>query len=241
MGSLIETKGTQRLARLFNSERFDSTNIVTMRGIVGLTTAFGSNSDQRSLLSISDQFRNKWTGGADALYPSATVTTVQAVIAANRLTFTQRLPTFVQNGMSIHNETQPGIPRHTTISNLQNTAGGPWTVDTNNPVTASAGDTIVFSYAPHPNLIKRWRYYLQNELDPANHSLIQNAIFTALNDPSYTHIRFTVLEDATQRVISQRAYNTNNPTDDNIDPQHQHMHIILLTKATNAPDPLDPQ
>lgn len=243
MGALIETKGTQRLARLFN-ERFNEANINIMRAIPGLTVAFGSNTDARSLLSISDQFRNSWTDGSDALYPSATVTSVQAAAAVRTLTFASRLPAFIQNGMSIHDETHPGqnfIPRHTTISNLSNPAGGPWTFDTSNQVTVNAGDTIVFSYPGHPNLIKRWRYYLTNDLSPANHTAIQSNVFTALNDPSYTKIHFSAVEDTAQRVLAQRAFDTTNNNDDNIDPTHQHMHIVLFTQATTATDPLDPQ
>jgi hypothetical protein len=243
MGALIETKGTQRLARLFN-ERFNATNLPILRGIAGLTTAFGSNADSRSLLAISDQFRNKWTDGSDALYPSATVTTVQAAAGVTTLAFSSQLPAFVHNGMHIHDETHPAqnhIPKNTSISNLANSAGGPWTVTTSNNVTVSQGDTIVFSYAAHPNLVKRWRHYLANDLEPGNHSQIQTAIYTALNDPSYIHIRFTTVEDVAQKVFTPRAFNTTNSNDDAVDPTRQHMQIILLTKVTTAPDPLDPQ
>jgi hypothetical protein len=243
MGSLIQTKGTQRLAKLFN-QRFDVTNLPKMRNIGGLTTAFGTNADSRSLLSISDQFINTWTDGSDALYPSATVATVQAAAGVNTLRFSSQLPAFVQNGMDIHDQSNPGqnyIPKNTTISNLANTAAGPWSFTTNNHVTVAAGDKIVFSPAAHPNLVKRWRYYLANDLEPGNHSIIQNSIFSALNDKSHTHIRFATVEDTAQRVLAERAFNTKGADDDTVDTTKQHMQIILLTKLTTATDPLDPQ
>jgi len=78
MGSLIQTKGTQRLAKLFN-DRFDAGSIGTTGGLV--KAAF--NDVSQDLLSISDSFiaanavagwpTTGTTAGDDLLYPAATM------------------------------------------------------------------------------------------------------------------------------------------------------------------------
>jgi hypothetical protein len=82
MGALIQTKGTQRLARLFNN-RFDTDSIDQTRNVQNssgtLQAAFAT---LPNLLAISDNFiaqnaTAQWVPKVkDVLYPSATLVAV---------------------------------------------------------------------------------------------------------------------------------------------------------------------
>ena len=102
MGALIQTKGTQRLARYFN-DRFDKDSLQTSRqaqtaGNLNLCQAFDDATND--LLKISDVFiaQNATAGTAattttwpqdqnDLLYPSATMTATAAVAGGAMLSF----------------------------------------------------------------------------------------------------------------------------------------------------------
>src|ERR1700676_1926680 len=92
MGGLIQTKGTQRLARLFNN-RFDTGPIDQTRKVKNssgtlLQVAFAT---LPNLLAISDSFIAQYAGTPwvpnirDALYPAATLAAV--TVAARDVTF----------------------------------------------------------------------------------------------------------------------------------------------------------
>src|SRR5258707_9571519 len=101
MGALIQTKGTQRLARHFN-DRFDTGSIDPTRGVGNmangvartLRNAFADGS--LDLLAISDMFIAQnagagWpTDGNDFLYPSATMIPTNTGVNTSTLQF--RLP-----------------------------------------------------------------------------------------------------------------------------------------------------
>src|SRR6478672_6899593 len=101
MGALIQTKGTQRLAKLLNNRFDDSGTGIdfarTVKSSSGsLLDAFANA--QLDLLTVSDMFiaqnavSGSWTTDLnDFLYPSATLKAASAVTANNVLTFT--LPT----------------------------------------------------------------------------------------------------------------------------------------------------
>jgi hypothetical protein len=96
MGTLIQTKGTQRLARTLNN-RFDESNagLSAARTFVSaasnLITAF--NDTTLNLLQISDRFifQNStaaatWPAdGSDVLYPSTTMTSTSASASTSTL------------------------------------------------------------------------------------------------------------------------------------------------------------
>jgi len=263
MGGLIQTKGTQRLARLFNN-CFDNTatGIGLARNITGstclLADAFAANVN---LDFISDNFiaqhavAGSWTADLnDILYPSATLIASSATVGANVLNFT--LPV----GYALPLSANCAIAQHSTVCNLgpKNTiptgtfvgavAVGPGggrnitvsLVDgggANVNVNVAAGDMINFAIGKHQRLVRRWRWYLQHDLRPENHQAIRLAIFDALNDQSFTKIVFQTVEDEQHVVVTPYSKVDNNDefTNDMI------MHILLLTRSTTAPDKLDPQ
>jgi hypothetical protein len=237
MGALIQTKGTQFLA-LFFSNRFNATNLPVMRTLAGGSLknnfAFG-----KSLLDISDAFVGMWAAdGSDVLYPTATVTTVtQSAAGSSTLTFTSALPAFVQNGMAIDDESAPkAIPRGT---NMQLNSSTQVTLSAPLKLSVNAGDAIVFSDKNHPNLKRRWRHYLQNDLLAENHSAIQSAIYDALSDdPGCTYITFQSIESASQKVLTATEFDLKNGK---LDTTTKHRQVVLLTSRTTAQDPVDTQ
>jgi hypothetical protein len=115
----------------------------------------------------------------------------------------------------------------------------------------------------HPNLLKRWAFYLQHEFTQANHELLRSYIATALDlannvkngangkngdGVAYTAIKFDCIEATppqTQTVLQSDEYRlANNDTDDSkLDKTTAYSKIVLVTGAISAaaPAPLDPQ
>ena len=98
MGGLIQTKGTQRLAKLFNGCFDDSVTGITLART--LTSSTGLLTDAFAAANvnldfISDNFiaqhasAGSWIADLnDVLYPSATLTASLATVGANVLNFT---------------------------------------------------------------------------------------------------------------------------------------------------------
>jgi len=250
LGGLIQTKGTQRLARLFNN-RFDNGSIGQTRAVQNssntlLKVAFAT---LPNLLAISDNFIAQYSSaahwvpnGRDVLYPAATL--VAVAVAGRDITFKDPpggWPTLIANGISAGDlNHSAGIPKGATVTNVVPHAGQT-TVTFSVPVTAQVSDRISFCPVKHQNLVKRWRYYLGIELDPSNHTLIQKAVLTALTDLSVTSVTFQALESTTQSALIETILATTDADDDNLDPTHKSLFIALLTARTNAPDPIDDQ
>jgi hypothetical protein len=251
MGGLIQTKGTQRLARLFNN-RFDAGSIPQTRAVKNssgtlLQGAFASLPDLRT---ISDNFiaqyssTKHWVPNVrDVLYPAATL--VAVTVAGNDVTFNDPAagwPPLIANGISAADLDHPaGVPRGATVTNVAhgNPGAGQTKVTFNAPLTAQANDRISFCTVKHQNLVRRWRYYLGNELYAANHAAIQSAVLTALTDLSVTSASFQAIESSTQTVFVETILATTNAEDDNLDPTHKRLFLALMTARTNAPDPVD--
>jgi hypothetical protein len=249
MGALIQTKGTQLLAGFFNG-RFSKANLPVMRGIGGgsLINDFGFRS---SLLDISDAYLGQWTDGSDVLYPTTTVTSgVTGAKTTTTLNFTNPLPNTpqVQVGMAIDDDwpiTPPSkaIPNGTTVNAIDATRK---IVTISKPLVKdiTLGPPIVpivFSDTNHPNLWKRWRYYLKNDLFAQNHSAIQTAIYEALVDDGprgYQCVTFQAIEAPTQSVLCATEFGL---TGGKIDPTLKFKQIVLLTARTTANAPIDPQ
>jgi hypothetical protein len=261
MGGLIQTKGTQRLAKLFNNRFDDSATGIGLAGTLISSTgplpdAFSANV---TLDFISDNFiaqhaiAGSWLADLnDVLYPSATLTATIATAGTNVLNFT--LPP----GFAFPLTANCAIAQHSTVCNLapKNTipagtfvgavtpgAGRNFTVTlvdknaANVNVTVAAGDMINFATGNHQRLVRRWRWYLQHDLKLENHQAIRLAIFNALNDPSFIKIIFQTVEDKQKVVVTplSKLVGADELGDQQI------MHILLLTQSTTAPDKLDPQ
>jgi hypothetical protein len=267
MGGLIQTKGTQRLAKLFNN-RFDAGGPLTAAlnvkssgntlhpGNVLLPAAFAQAS--LDLLAISDLFiaqnalsgwPNDWN---DFLYPSATMAATNTSNATATLQFTvapgaplaagspESVPNFIAQGAAVSNLTAAGkIPHGTTVSSVVvNVPPSPnFSVNLSAPVKVNAGDLISFAKGKHEQLVRRWRWYLGNDLLPENHTGIRSAISNALNDPTYIKITFQTVEDK-QHVVVTPFSKVDNSDEFGVD---MIMQILLLTQSTTAPDRLDPQ
>lgn len=267
MGGLINTKGTQRLANLFNSRfsnlnaagKWKSTGIVPKTFAGTLSDAFDKNGFD--LLKISDSFiaqnasatANLWPpDGNDILYPGATMITT-AVSSSTSLSF--NLPaginalsggSMIANGASVISLDQRGsIPKDTIVAAAPvitaGTGGNPSTLTvtlSQNANNIKIGERICFITGAHQRLVRRWRWYLSHDLKPENDSVIQNAISTALDDSDFQSITFQAIED-TQRVVTsiEQQLDLNNIAFIN----SFILHIVLLTEPTTAPDPLDPQ
>ena len=109
----------------------------------------------------------------------------------------------------------------------------------------------------HKNLLKRWDYYLGNELTFANHELIRGFIWSVINGPggllganaqnsqgdTYTVIRFDCVEGLNQTVLQSDEYHLKNgDTDDTgLSAATAYSKIVLVTAPTAAPFPRDPQ
>jgi hypothetical protein len=252
MGSLIQTKGTQRLARLFNN-RFDKGSIGQTRQVKNssgtlLQTAFAT---LPTLLNISDTFIAQYSSaywvlnGRDVLYPAATLVAVQ--VAGKDIIFNDPVgtwPDLIAVGNSAADLTHSaGVPKDAKVKKVDrgNPTAGQTTVSFDVAVTAQNGDCISFCPPKHQNLVKRWRYYLGTELHSPNQTLIQKAILTALTDPSVTLVKFQAIESTTQSALIETILGTTDDDDDNLDPTKKSLFIALLTAQTNAPDPVDAQ
>jgi hypothetical protein len=263
MGALIQTKGTQRLARLFN-DRFDdkAPGLIAARSVVSSTgtlpAAFADIT--LNLLTISDRFIAQnavsgWPTDGDFLYPSATFATTTAAggAPANTLGFTlpagiSAIPSVIATGASVCSlDARKTIPRGTVVGNVSALAGKNFTVtlvDKSTPpvpvpvVVTTNGEKISFAKTKHEKLVRRWRWYLAFDLKAENHDKIRTAIFSALDDTGFTKISFQTVED-TQKVIVTPQAKLNNASDE-LD-NDMTMQILLLTQSTTAPDRLDSQ
>jgi hypothetical protein len=257
MGALIQTKGTQRLAKLLNNRFDDSGTGIdfarTVKSSSGsLLDAFANA--QLDLLTVSDMFiaqnavSGSWTTDLnDFLYPSATLKAASAVTANNVLTFT--LPTGITAlgaGCVIAKDAKvcslaarKSIPKGTTVSLAPTLSGSTLTVTLSGNVTVAKDEMISFAKGNHERLVRRWRWYLKYDLSPANHAAIKRAISAALsdNDFDFKKITFQTVEDMQDVLVTtQKRLNNNDEFDD-----AYLMHVLLKTQATSAPDPLDPQ
>jgi hypothetical protein len=249
MGALIQTKGTQRLARLFNN-RFDTDSIDQTRNVQNssgtLQAAFAT---LPNLLAISDNFiaqnaTAQWVPKVrDVLYPAATL--VAVAVSGKKITFIDPapgLPPLIANGISAADlDLALGVPKGATVSNVARgtPTAGKTTVTFSVAVTAKVGDRISFCPLKHQNLVRRWRFYLGTDLNGNNHTRIQSAVLTALTDPSVTCARFQAVENSTQTVFVETIFATTDDEDDNLDPAHKSLFVALMTARTNAPDTVD--
>jgi hypothetical protein len=259
MGGLINTKGTQRLANLFNSRFADLKAARKWTSTkTGATLSDAFDKSGFDLLKISDLFiaqyasatANLWPAdGNDILYPGATMI---ATAASNTTSLTFNLPTGInalpaasmikKDASVISLDKRASIKKDTIVASAPVVAAGaPSTMTITLDKAAnnvSAGDRICFISGTHQRLVRRWRWYLTHDLKPENDSAIKNAISNALDDPDFQSITFQAIED-TQHVVTniERQMDTDNLAfiDSFI------LHIILLTHQTTAPDPLDPQ
>jgi hypothetical protein len=110
----------------------------------------------------------------------------------------------------------------------------------------------------HKNLLKRWNFYLGNELSFANHELIRKFIWQVINGPSglagpnaknsngdvYAAIKFDCVEGGNQTVLPSEEYRLKGNDDDDtgLVKSTAFLKIVLITAPTsNTTDPLDPQ
>jgi hypothetical protein len=109
----------------------------------------------------------------------------------------------------------------------------------------------------HKNLLKRWDWYLANELQHANHELIRGFIWNVINGPNglqgvnsstpagdvYTAIRFDCVEGANQTVLASDEYHLKNSDKDDtgLSKVTAYLKIVLVTAPTTAPHARDPQ
>jgi hypothetical protein len=262
MGGLINTKGTQRLAEWFNNTFDDSATGLSFaktvtNGTDTLSAAFKKVAN--SLVDISDAFiaqqqGGTWpAGGNDVLYPSATMK-ITSVQPGNVLRFTLPAgitarptfivaPTAVTAGSAVSctiKTPRKKMPRGTTVTAVTAPTGTPATFDVtlSGPTTAVANDYVSFALGNHQMLVRRWRWYLKNDLRAENDVAIRQAISSALADGDFKKITFQAIEDTQQKVITSTE--TRLGTDFEFDDAY-HLHIVLMTQQTSAPDPLDPQ
>lgn len=256
MGALIQTKGTQRLVNLFNA-RFST--LATTRGWTNsagqnLFTAFNSG----TLLSISNSFiaQNASTTSAsswpadmnDLLYPGATLS-VSSVVNSSTFTFTipgNQPSAIVQPAGGLPGSTVSSVDKgkakrvqNNTAVNSASVSGGVLTVQLSKPAPKLAvGDLVCFALGKHQRLVRRWKWYLEQDLAPENDKAIRQAIHTALDDDNpYVTITFQTIEDTQQVVVTPQA--KLDPNDELSDDMV--MNILLMTQSTTAPDKLDPQ
>ena len=265
MGGLIQTKGTQRLAKWFN-DVFDNsaTGILLARRVQnnvggGDTLPQSFKKAANSLLEISDAFIAQnaippttgttptWpAGGNDVLYPSATMM-VDTVVSSTVLRFAlptgiTTIPTFIVKDAAVSciKGGRRKIDRGTTVTTTPTVSGGKFDVTLSKPmpVNAAKGDLISFAKGKHQMLVRRWRWYLKNDLRSENDAAIKQAISSALEDTDFKKITFQAIED-TQKVII-RTETLLDDTDLEFADAYN-LHIVLVTQQTTAPDPLDPQ
>ena len=264
MGGLIQTKGTQRLARLFNDVFSETATGISLARRVKNNVAGGETLTQsfkklgNSLLEISDAFIAQnaippnlgpgtptWPdGGNDVLYPSATMK-VDSVPAGppNVLRFVLpagcSMPTYIitDAAVSCIKGGRKKILRETTVTGVVPVGGGVFDVALSKPTTAVKGDFVSFAKGKHQMLVRRWRWYLKNDLRAENDAAIKQAISSALSDTDFQKITFQAIEE-TQKVVTRTE--TLLGDDMEFDDKYN-LHIVLLTEQTTAPDALDPQ
>jgi hypothetical protein len=265
MGGLIQTKGTQRLVKLFNN-RFNPLSAARIWtnncGGVQTTLPAAFRNPGANLLTLSDNFIAQYAtanatwlnNGNDLLYPSATMTVDVLPTAGSPNVIGFRLPPgraavpgqITPNASFRNLDNRKTFPPGTTIapggvSGVTGGAGGTFTVTFNqNPILANLAllDRITFGNGGHGQLVRRWRWYLAHDLLPENHAAIRSAISSALDDGDFTQVTFQTIEE-TQRVFASVQRQTDNANDE-FDNTFI-LNIVLLTQQTTAPDPLDPQ
>lgn len=248
MGALIQTKGTQRLAKLFRDRFKDLTATRGWRDSTSPTAksvqdVFG---ECAKLLDASDALIAQNAGAnwpadmGDLLYPSATFK-VDSVVDNTTLKFKipGTLPSAIVKDSAVCCLNAPKkIPKRTKVSATPNLpVGGILTVGFTKNVTVKAGDFVSFALGKHERLVRRWRWYLENDLTPENDRIIRLAIFTALDSDDFKRILFQTVEDTQRAVVT--PISVVDPDDELTDDME--MHILLMTQSTTAPDKLDPQ
>ena len=270
MGALIQTKGTQRLARYFN-DRFDKDSLPSSRlaqirdpitSALGVTLCQAFDDATNDLLKISDLFiaQNATVGTAaanspwpqdqnDLLYPSATMAATVAIAGSPTLSFrlpggVNQIPGYIAPRAAVCSlDARKSIPHGLIVapngvSAIAGGAGGTFTVTLNGNVNnVGVGEKICFTKGKHEQLVRRWRWYLKYDMTAESHSMIRRAISTALDNQSFKKITFQTIEE-TQKVLTQIETQLDNDLefDDTF-----LMHIILMTRQTTSPDPIDQQ
>jgi hypothetical protein len=215
-----------------------------MRGISGLKEAFATD----LLWKISDKFLGQWADGSDVLYPTTTITTVNAAaVGSTTLAFGSALPASVVQGMAIDDDapgsTSTAIRNRTTVNSI---AANRLSLQITSPVPGGlktalvAGCPIVFSDSNHPNLWKRWRHYLKVDMLPETHSAIAAAISEALWDTSFKYIDFQAVESDSQKALHATEFDLL-PSGQLNFANGKKKQVVLLTARTTAPDPIDKQ
>jgi hypothetical protein len=98
---------------------------------------------------------------------------------------------------------------------------------------------ISFAKGKHERLVRRWRWYLDKDLKPANNDAIRQAISEALDDTDFASISFQTVEDTQRVIVASQAKLDGTASDELSDDMA--MTILLMTQATTSPDKLDPQ
>jgi hypothetical protein len=253
MGGLIQTKGTQRLARHFNA-RFDFVNAtLSARSVASVATTLPQAFDSTdNLFQISEKFiaqnavKATWPADMnDFLYPSSTLLTTSSG-TVNSLTFTlpsgfTALPAAATGCAIVQGAAVSSFRRKKTkgitISTTPTVSGTTLTVPLSGSVPVISGEPISFALGKHERLVRRWRWYLQRDLTRENGAAIKEAISTALDDDDFDEINFSTIEDEQRVVVT--TYSKLNNNDELID--NLRMEILLMTQSTTSPDRLDPQ
>jgi hypothetical protein len=253
MGSLIQTKGTQKLAQLFNA-RFNASGTglafaQTVTNSTNLTLPNAFSNPSNDLLAISDAFIAQNAGatwpadGNDVLYPSATLAlNANAAAGSSTLQFAHAaIPAALAVNSAVSSLTSRLSIPHGTMVNNAVLAAGVITVTLSQNLTAAlnAGEKLCFTTGKNEQLVRRWRWYLAHDLKAENHAAIQRAISNALAPSSNcTQIAFQAIED-TQRVLINVQPLLDGAASEFADTYK--IDIILMTQQTSAPDPLDQQ
>lgn len=253
MGGLIQTKGTQRLAKWFNKKTFaDLKETRKWKNKSGVKVPDAFRAAGRRLLDISDDFiaqnastaAGEWPSGMnDIFYPSATL----AVVSGSGSTLTFNIPgtkpdaimdteSFV-SCLRKPNRLEKGTKVQTAVP-----VGNVLTVTLTKPLKTAptAGELFSFSHkkGKHERLVKRWRWYLDIDLEANNNDKIRTAISTALDDEdNFGSVSVQAVEDV-QRVMAAPQPRLN-PDDDEF--EDWEMSILLFTQATTSPEKMDPQ
>ena len=255
MGALIQTKGTQYLANFFN-QRFTNPavggNLYDLRNLGGLESDFSKPFGVSSLFYLSEKYRGKWVDGSDVLYPTCSVTGVTSVVGhPDELTFPagafpMGTPAFITNAINagsptllVYSESRPTSINPGIV--VQAPAVSANTIQlsaaVNSPVVAA--DWLVFINSNHPNLLKRWKYFLQNDLQNHNHAAIQAAVHQVLADPDFDHATFQTIEFTSQSVSRAIEFDASASNFKSLGVKF--MNVVLQTPRTTSPTPLDQQ
>lgn len=268
MGGLIQTKGTQRLAKLFNNRFDDSatglkvagsvTNSVPA-GAIPLSAAFSAAAGD--LLSISDAFIAQYSGanwpvanpGDDLLYPSATM--IATNIANNVVTFqlpptVNAVPNSIQKGSAVCSlDQRKSLPHGTqadTPSAVAGGAGGTFTVallDKSGTALPAAKVKIKANericFTTGAHENLVRRWRWYLQYDLKSEN--HGAIKRAIS----TALGNTEFNKITFQTLEEKQRVSITPltlldTDQEFGNSYI-MQIILMTEPTTAPDPLDPQ